>query len=102
MRNRIGFGLAIVLGTIGLAHAQQFDEMQARTACQDDALRLCQATIPDRERTLACLLQSRDSLSGACRTVLAQYFPPEPAGKKSAPQRAKRSGGPVDLSPSAR
>jgi hypothetical protein len=99
---RFAFMITFTLGLFGAADAQQIDEMQARAACQDDAFRLCQAAIPDRERTLACLVQSKDSLSGACRTVLAEFFPPEPTNRKRAgtsPSRAKR--GPVDISPSA-
>jgi hypothetical protein len=98
MARRFVFALALMAGLTGISQAQ-VDEMQARTACQDDAFRLCQATIPDRERTLACLIQNKEGLSGSCRTVLAEFFPPEP--KKSARQRAKRGSGPVDLSPSA-
>ncbi len=100
MQNRFVFILAVTLGSVGISHAQQIDEMQARAACQDDAFRLCQATIPDRERTLACLIQNKDGLSGACRTVLAGFFPPDPPSKKSTAKRA-RQGGPVDLSPTA-
>ena len=77
------------------ASHQQIDERAAQTACQDDALRYCQATIPDRERTLACLVHNKDGLSGACRTVLAEFLPP--AGKKT--KRAKRA--PANLKPTA-
>ncbi len=95
----------LVAGMLGLSQAQQqVNEQQAQAACQDDAFRLCQATIPDRDRTLACLVQAKDSLSGACRTVLAGFFPPDPPAKKKSgatQQRAKRSGGPVDINPTA-
>jgi hypothetical protein len=103
MHKRWGLVLALTLGTAAGALAQQFDEMQARAACQDDAFRYCQATIPDRDRTLACLLQNRNNLSGACRTVLAEFFPPDPPAKRkgggTTQQRAK--GGPIDLNPAA-
>jgi hypothetical protein len=101
MTMRFAFALALVLGTGAAAMAQPVDEMAARAACQDDAFRLCQATIPDRERTLACLIQNKNGLSGACRTVLAEFFPAEQPTRKPAPTRARRGGGPVDLNPSA-
>jgi hypothetical protein len=101
MHKRWVFILTFMVGMAGLSQAQApIDERQAQAACQDDAFRLCNATIPDRDRTLACLIQAKDSLSGACRTVLASFFPPDPPSKKktgAAAQRVKRSGGPVDL-----
>lgn len=104
MSKQFVFALAFTLGMIGASKAQQpIDERQAQAACQDDAFRLCQATIPDRDRTLACLISNKTNLSGACRTVLAEFFPPEPAPKrkKSVTQQQRSKGGPVDLSPTA-
>jgi hypothetical protein len=77
MPTRLVLILALSIGAIGAASAQQIDERAAQAACQDDALRYCQATIPDRERTLACLVHNRDALTGACRSVLASVLPPE-------------------------
>jgi hypothetical protein len=96
---------ACVLAALGAAHAQEIDERQAQAACQDDAFRLCSATIPDRERTLACLIYYKDSLSTACRTVLASVIPPDPPPakkKKKASPKPKQANGPVDLSPTAK
>ena len=73
---------------------------QRQAACQDDAFRFCQATIPDRERTLACLISNKDGISGACRAVLAELIPPDKPAKKQAP-RKKPKGGPIDLTPTA-
>src|SRR6185436_18540860 len=105
MSKQFVFALAFTLGMIGASKAQQpIDEMAAQQACQDDAFRLCQATIPDRERTLACLIQNKNGLSGACRTVLASFFPPDPPTKRrsgTTQERANKRGGPVDLSPTA-
>ncbi len=95
MQRQFALVIAITLVATGVAFAQQIDERAAQTACQDDALRYCQATIPDRERTLACLVHNKDGLSGACRTVLAEFLPP--AGKKT--KRAKRT--PAKLNPTA-
>jgi hypothetical protein len=97
MRRHFVFAFAMTLAATGMSFAQQVDERTAQAACQDDAFRYCQATIPDRERTLACLVRNKDGLSGACRTVLASLFPPEPPAKKG--KRNKRA--PVSLSPAA-
>jgi hypothetical protein len=86
MHRQFALVIAITLGATGFAFAQQIDERAAQAACQDDAFRLCSATIPDRERTLACLVHNKDGLSGACRTVLAEFLQP---GKKN--NRAKRA-----------
>jgi hypothetical protein len=97
MRRRFVLAIAMTMAATGVSFAQQVDERTAQAACQDDAFRYCQATIPDRERTLACLVHNKDGLSGACRTVLAGLLPPEPPAKKN--KRTKRA--PVSLSPSA-
>jgi hypothetical protein len=111
MHQRLVLVAAFTLGMIGFAQAQQVDERQAQAACQDDAFRLCNATIPDRDRTLACLIQNKVNLSGGCRTVLADFFPPEPAARKKKAvtqqrqqqqqQQPRQRGGPIDLSPTA-
>jgi hypothetical protein len=94
MHRQFALVIAITLGATGVGFAQQIDERAAQAACQDDAFRLCSATIPDRERTLACLIHNKDGLSSACRTVLAEFLPP---GKKN--NRAKRA--PASLKPTA-
>ena len=95
MQRQFALVIAITLGATGLVFAQQLDERAAQAACQDDAFRHCSSTIPDRERTLACLVHHKDALSGACRTVLAEFLPPD--SKKS--KRAKRA--PASLKPTA-
>ena len=95
--------VALVLscaGSLGCAGSAMAQSAEDQAACQDDAFRFCQATIPDRERTLACLVYYKDSISPACCTVLASVIPPDPPArkKKSAP-RSRQSSGPIDLSP---
>jgi hypothetical protein len=41
----------------------------AREACTHDAFRLCSASIPDVERTKACLAKNRTSLSPLCKSA---------------------------------
>lgn len=95
MQRQFALVIVFTLAAAGGALAQQIDERAAQAACQDDALRFCSSTIPDRERTLACLIHNKDGLSGACRTVLAEFLPSD--SRKS--KRAKRS--PASLAPSA-
>jgi hypothetical protein len=101
MLKRIALVFACTLAATGLSLAQPVDEQAAQAACQDDAFKFCQATIPDRERTLACLIHYKDSISPACRAVLASVIPPDPPARKKR-KRAKPGGGPMDLSPTAR
>ena len=96
MIRSIALGVAVILGSAGLAAAQSADE---QAACKDDAFRICPHAIPDR--VVQCFMANRDAVSPACRAVLAQYFPPEPAPKKT-PRKPRTPGkGPVDLSPTA-
>jgi hypothetical protein len=55
------------------ALAQSAEEQQA---CMNDAFRVCSATIPDRARTTACMVQKKSQLSAACQAVMARYAPP--------------------------
>ena len=100
MIRSIALGVAVVLGSTSLAAAQSADE---QAACKDDAFRICPHAIPDRDRVLQCFMANRDAVSPACRAVLAQYFPPEPAPKKTTTPRKPRppGKGPIDLSPTA-
>jgi hypothetical protein len=95
----VAFTAAVTLTAAGMSLAQPIDERAAQAACQDDAFRYCQATIPDRERTLACLVQNKDGISGACRAVLVSVIPLDKPAKK--PPRQRPKGGPIDLSPAA-
>jgi hypothetical protein len=56
---------AMTEAALGLTAQQQ------QAACQDDALRLCSAAIPDEGRIHSCLYQYRASISPACRAIVA-------------------------------
>ena len=98
MLRSIAFGTALVLAFTGLAAAQSADD---QAACQDDAFRVCSHTIPDRERTFQCMIAKRDTLSAACRAVIARSLPPEPAPQKAAAAPRTKKGGPINLNPTA-
>lgn len=69
--NRISLALAVA--TISTAAVAQSNEDQQ--ACMNDAFRVCSATIPDRARTTACMVQHKAELSAACQMVMNKYAP---------------------------
>ena len=73
IRLALALALALAAGMVStVATAQNADEQQA---CMSDAFRLCSATIPDRDRTAACMFQHKSQLSPACQQVMAKYAP---------------------------
>jgi len=71
--NRITLAVALVVATFSTgAFAQSNEEQQA---CMNDAFRVCSATIPDRNRTIACMVQNKAQLSSACQVVMDKYAP---------------------------
>jgi hypothetical protein len=48
--------------------AAAYTEVQ-RAACQDDAMRLCSAHVPNVDRITACMNANRRNLSAGCRAV---------------------------------
>ena len=75
--NRITLVVALALATVSTAAVAQ--TAQEQQACMNDAFRVCSATIPDRTRTIACMVQHKAELSTACQAVMAKYSPAEPA-----------------------
>ena len=80
--NRITLAAAFALATLSTAALAQSSEEQQ--ACMSDAFRVCSATIPDRARTTACMIQNKSQLSAACQAVMAKYAPAEPAPVQTA------------------
>jgi hypothetical protein len=97
MLRSVAFGFALMLGAAGTAAAQSAED---QAACQDDAFRVCSHTIPDRERTFQCMIARRDTLSPACRAVIARSLP-EQAPQKAASAPRTKKGGPINLNPTA-
>lgn len=94
MQSRIKFALALTVGMLaaGTAIAQTAEEQQA---CIDDAFRVCSATIPDRARTTACMIQNKTQLSAACQSVMAKYQPGPTAPIQPAVAASTRTVTPV-------
>ena len=71
--NRVSLAVALTVATFSTgAFAQSNEEQQA---CMNDAFRVCSATIPDRNRTIACMVQNKPQLSAACQMVMDKYAP---------------------------
>ena len=73
--NRFAFGSLAATGLwLGLAIAAPAQAQQStinpEQACRDDAFRLCNNFIPDRDKVGACLRRNARSLSRDCRTVV--------------------------------
>ncbi|HEY5280886.1 MAG TPA: hypothetical protein VIJ67_14150 [Pseudolabrys sp.] len=64
----LALGLLVTSSTAVLAYTQ--DEV---SACTPDAMRLCQAAIPDAHRVGDCLYRARRQLSPACAAIFARY-----------------------------
>ena len=92
--------LAIALTVSALSTAAYAQSAEDQQACMNDAFRVCSATIPDRARTTACMIQKRASLSDGCKAVL-QYAPPAAATPVSYAPSAK-PGKPINLAPHKR
>jgi len=76
--------LAIALTVSALSTAAFAQSAEDQQACMNDAFRVCSATIPDRARTTACMIQKKSQLSAACQAVMAKYAPPEAAPVQAA------------------
>jgi hypothetical protein len=92
MKSRIM--LAVVLTVVSTAALAQSSEEQQ--LCIDDAFRVCSATIPDRARTTACMIQNKAQLSAGCQAVMAKYAPgPNAPIQNATPVRTAAPAKPV-------
>ena len=73
MHIRLTLALAFTASMLSTAAIAQTAEEQQ--ACMNDAFRVCSATIPDRARTTACMVQNKSQLSAACQVVMDKYAP---------------------------
>ncbi|MGB9367641.1 MAG: hypothetical protein WCE79_16665 [Xanthobacteraceae bacterium] len=71
--NRITLAVALTIATFSTGALAQSSEDQQ--ACMNDAFRVCSATIPDRNKTIACMVQNKAKLSAACQVVMDKHAP---------------------------
>jgi hypothetical protein len=83
MIKQVALALAFTITSV----AALAETPEERQACTDDAFRVCQQAIPDRDRVFACLVQNNTALSPLCRKALAPYLvtenPPPAKGAKA-------------------
>jgi hypothetical protein len=101
MIKQVTLALAFTLTSFTAAFAETPEERQA---CTDDAFRVCQEAIPDRDRVFACLIANHTALSPLCRHALEPYLvaqtPPRQTTKVKPKPGKKVTKGPVSLTPS--
>jgi hypothetical protein len=77
---------ALALGLLTTAASAYTQEQQQ--LCTPDAMRLCSDTIPDIERTTACMIAKQSQLSDGCRSVF------RPIGATPTPVNYPQTGKP--------
>lgn len=61
--------------TTALVSSRVIAEESGQQACMQDAMSVCAAFIPDRERVASCLISNRARISPACRSALTHFDP---------------------------
>ena len=92
MQNRIALAAAFTIVLSASAFAQTAEE---QNLCMNDAFRVCSHTIPDRGRTVACMVQNKSQLSSGCQMVMDKYAQPTTATAYAAPAAAAPAAAPV-------
>jgi len=82
--NRIILSVAFAL----LSTAAIAQSAEEQNLCMNDAFRVCSNTIPDRGRTVACMVENKAKLSSACQMVMDKYSTPTTATAYAAPAPA--------------
>ena len=86
MQIRLTLALALTTGMLSTAAIAQSSEEQ--NLCMNDAFRVCSHTIPDRGRTVACMVENKSKLSSACQMVMDKYATATTATAYAAPAPA--------------
>jgi hypothetical protein len=95
MHNRIALAAALTVGLLSTAAIAQTSEEQQ--LCMDDAFRVCSATIPDRTRTIACMVANKSRLSPGCQGVMDKYASGSNAPAQTAAMTPVRTAAPVSM-----
>ena len=86
MHIRLTLALALTAGMLSTAAIAQSAEEQ--NLCMNDAFRVCSHTIPDRGRTVACMVENKSKLSSGCQMVMDKYATSTTATAYAAPAPA--------------
>lgn len=79
---KIALAAAFTIALSASAFAQTSEE---QNLCMNDAFRVCSHTIPDRGRTVACMVQNKTQLSAPCQMVMDKYAQPTTETAYAAP-----------------
>ena len=71
---KIALAAALTFGLLSTSAFAQTSEEQ--NLCMNDAFRVCSHTIPDRGRTVACMVEKKVQLSRPCQEVMDRYAQP--------------------------
>jgi hypothetical protein len=78
--------LSVAFAMLSTAAIAQSAEEQ--NLCMNDAFRVCSHTIPDRGRTVACMVENKAKLSSGCQMVMDKYATPATTTAYAAPAQA--------------
>jgi hypothetical protein len=68
--------IIVALTTAFLCSAAAAETPEERSACFNDAFRVCWSAIPDRNDVFHCLMDNRPKLNPLCRVVMDRYRHP--------------------------
>jgi len=68
--------IAVAVATVFLGSAALAETSEERSACFNDAFRVCWSAIPDRNEVFHCLMDNRRKLNPLCRVVMDRYRQP--------------------------
>jgi hypothetical protein len=89
---KIALAAAMTIMLSASAFAQTAEE---QNLCMNDAFRVCSHTIPDRGRTVACMVEKKAQLSRPCQEVMDRYAQPTTATAYATPAPAPVAAAPV-------
>jgi hypothetical protein len=78
-----------VLRASVLSTSANAETLEQRQACIGDAFHFCSSAIPDRDQVYNCLMDNRDRISAACRSVIAPNVPLDQASSQKQPLRSE-------------
>jgi len=69
--------IVVAVATVFLGSAALAETSEERSACFNDAFRVCWSAIPDRDQVFHCLMDNRRKLNPLCRVVMERYRQPQ-------------------------
>jgi hypothetical protein len=79
---RVIFGFSLLLAAMAITPASAQGTARQRSACTDDAYRLCESVVPDAAAVEQCLKANFGSLSRPCRKQLQSAAKAKKRGRR--------------------